>query len=371
MSTTMMQAFNQWVSRPVDQRFENIAELSAAVKGRRMNSRSEDTSLLKVRANVCNQEGEDSIVFNHGLNAVEPSHWSFGQFASWIKAPANYLRSLTPALASRCINEGIEKSDIGTLKFMSLTREDRDINSLQAVTSITYGRIWDADVVDGVNRLVERSDGKFYNPKAYATPGQLGGAVKGSGLYASDRDIFVFLIDGGSILDAGPRALLNRGVIIWNSEVGSRTFGLKTFLFNTVCGNHIIWGASSVDECIIRHSKNGPYRFDAEAAPALLSYANASAAPIEAAVKKAQDLILVQSDCKNKSFVIQEEIGKRGKFTRGELREMVAFAKSEEGDCVTLWQCVQGLTAYARGFDFIDTRTDLETRAGKLLDAVN
>jgi hypothetical protein len=29
------------------------------------------------------------------------------------------------------------------------------------------------------------------------------------------------------------------------------------------------------------------------------------------------------------------------------------------------------LTAYARGFDFVDARVDLETRAGKLLNLVN
>ena len=49
-------------------------------------------------------------------------------------------------------------------------------------------------------------------------------------------------------------------------------------------------------------------------------------------------------------------------------REGVAAAVREEGECRTLWQFVQGLTAYARGFDFIYARTELETRAGKLLD---
>jgi hypothetical protein len=56
------------------------------------------------------------------------------------------------------------------------------------------------------------------------------------------------------------------------------------------------------------------------------------------------------------------------KLTRSELAEAVRFAKSEEGDCRTVWQLVQGATAYARGFDFIDARVDLETRASKLLN---
>jgi hypothetical protein len=38
--------------------------------------------------------------------------------------------------------------------------------------------------------------------------------------------------------------------------------------------------------------------------------------------------------------------------------------------CETLWQLVQGFTAAARTIEHIDTRVDLETRAGRLLDLV-
>ena len=61
---------------------------------------------------------------------------------------------------------------------------------------------------------------------------------------------------------------------------------------------------------------------------------------------------------------------KRGKFSRSEITEAIDTAKREEGDCRTLWQLVQGLTAYARGYDYVDARVDLETRAGKLLDSI-
>ena len=58
------------------------------------------------------------------------------------------------------------------------------------------------------------------------------------------------------------------------------------------------------------------------------------------------------------------------KITRGELKDAIAAANREEGQCATLWDLVQGLTAYARGFDYVDARVDLERRAGKLLNLV-
>lgn len=354
-----MEASNQWASRPADQRFETLTSLAESVKGRRMRSRSVDVDLASISAKVeC-----DTITINRGLSSVEPSHWSFGQLAGWIHAPAQYLRTIPQDLAVQCINHGIKQSgqERGSLKFMAVSRDNSPINTLQAVTSTTYGRIWDADVVDAVGRIQERTNGRFYNPKAYSLTG---GEAKPSGLYASDRDVFIFMIDGGSLLDAGPRAQLNRGFITWNSEVGSRTFGLMTFLFNKVCGNHIIWGATDVNKVVIRHTANGPYRFDSEAAPSLLAYCNESAKPLENSIRKAQDYLLPSPD---KDQVITW-IREHGKFSNAEAGSAFDFAKAEEGDCRSLWHVVQGLTAYARGFDYIDARVDLEQRAGKLLE---
>jgi hypothetical protein len=369
--SNLFTASAQWANRPSDQRFQTLGELKSAVNDRRLRSRSTDIDLSKIEA----RSEQGTIVLNSGVAAVEPSHWSFGQLGGWISAPASYLRTLPHPLAVDCLNHGIKSSagEVGSLKFMGVTREDSEINTLQAVTSTTYGRIWDADVVAGVERVVEKSGGRFHNPLAYAVGGKLGGHSVPSGLYASDRDIFMFMIDGGSRLEAGPRAKLNRGFFVSNSEVGSRTFKLTTFLFNEVCGNHIVWGAKDVNELCIRHTANGPARFDTEATPQLMKYVDASPRLLEDQIKRACDLLIVPQDTKPDQLltVIAEYANKRGKFTKAEVKSAVDFAKAEEGDCRTLWQLVQGFTAYARGFDWVDARIDLETRAGKLLDVVS
>lgn len=356
MNTNLMTASNQWASRPSDQRFETLAALRESVNGRRIRSRSIDVDLPRIE--VSSENGE--LAVNSAIAPSSPSHWAFSQFAGMLGAPANYLRTLPQPLLVDCLNAGIKAAPRAAVKFMTIANDD-GLNTLQAVTSPTYGRIWDADCVDAVGRIVERTGGKFYNPLAYDRQTM---APKPSGLYASDRDVFMFMIDGGSRLEVGPRAKLNRGFFVRNSEVGAATFGLTTFLFNEVCGNHIVWGASDVRELTIRHTQNGPYRFDSEAAPALLAYAESSVSTEETVIKRAMSHALPKEQAD-----LEKLVGGK-KITRGELKEGIASAKREEGQCVTLWDLVQGLTAYARGFDYVDARVDLERRAGALLNLV-
>lgn len=355
-----MEASREWATRPADQRFKTLGELAAAVESRRMRSRAMDVDTK--RTGIIDVGGE--LMINGTIQPARPTHWSFGQLSALVGAPAGYLRTLPNQLAIANLKHGLDTRPSETVKFMTVADPDGGPNTLQAVTSSTYGRIWDADVVAGVGRIVERSGGKFHNPLAYKG-GTFGGETEPAGLYASDRDVFIFMIDGGSRLEAGPRAKLNRGFFAWNSETGARTFGLMTFLFNEVCGNNIVWGAEDVQTLLIRHTSGGPTRFDNEAMQTLRAYTEASAKPVEDTIKRAMALTLGKDDGEVSDFVL-----KHGKFTRGEIKSALDFARSEEGDARTLWNVVQGFTAYARGFEWVDARVDLEKRAGNLLNIV-
>jgi len=377
-----MTAHQQWASRPQDQRFQTLEELSQAVSARRMRSRASDVKMTDAAFNVT-ENGDIELV---GVTrATQLSHWSFGQTARYLGAPAEYLRGRikdNPELVKRNLNylvTTVESTGSNPLaKLMVVDSEGDDSPTLQALTSPTYGRIWDADVADCTKRIVEQSDGKFYNPKAYRNGGNgfagINGQIENSGLYASDRDIFIFMIDGGSVLDAGPRAQLNRGFFMWNSEVGSATFGLTTFLFNMVCGNHIIWGAQDVNEFTVRHTKNGPYRFDSQAYPMLKAYVESSAERDISVIRRAQDTMIPAGLTQGKPDFDQiKTFAHRGgnKFTKSELEGGIHAALLEEGDCRTAWQLTQGLTAHARTYEWVDARVDLERRAGKILNMLN
>ena len=79
-------------------------------------------------------------------------------------------------------------------------------------------------------------------------------------LYASDRDVFLFLVDdthpieAGRLPDGSPD-LYFRGFYCWNSEVGSKTLGIASFYLRAVCMNRNLWGVENFEEITIRHSK--------------------------------------------------------------------------------------------------------------------
>lgn len=360
----LMVAHNEWAKRPADQRFQSLDALAEAVGKRRLASRESVERLADIRAEVAE---DGSLWFRNGRR-LRPTNWSFGQTCGLLQAPAAFLGRLKPETAVACLNDRFEATEFrDDMKLMRISLDDGDV--LQAVTSTTYGRIWDADVVDGLRRIVERTGGKFRPPAAYEG-GKFGAALVPSGLYASDRDMFAFLVDGGDCFDAGPRAQFHRGLIAWNSEVGSRTFGMMTFLFNFVCGNHIIWSASNVKELRIRHTSGGPGRYLNEAVPALLDYTRA--VPDLGVIRLAQSQSLLSLPGMGHHEDVDDDWRKEFARTFGfsgvEVREAFESAEREEGGVGSLWNLVQGFTASAREIPHIDYRIDLETRAGKLLE---
>ena len=362
----LTEANEQWRTRPADQRYETLTALRDSVVARRERTRAFDVDLSDLRA----KETDVGLVFNSGIAPSSPSHWAFGQLSSIIGAPASYLRRLPTELAARCVNTSLDqyRQDREELKVMTV--EGDSIDTMQAVTSRTYGRIWDADVVAAVERIVDKSGGRFFNPKDWSG--------KASGLYTSDHDVFCFMIDGGSIVDGGgERDRLNRGFFVWNSETGARTFGLMTFLFRVVCGNHLVWDAQDVSKMIVRHSSGGPARFDRDAMPALMSYVNASAKPAEDAIAKAKSIRLIDL-VNSPGLTVASETGRLGDewqktfaakydFRRAQVRDAVQFARAEEGRCESLWDLINGFTASARSIEYADARIELESRAGKLM----
>ena len=120
-------------------------------------------------------------------------------------------------------------------------------------------------------------------------------------LYASDRDVFVFLVDDLNPIEAGRLKngdpdLYFRGFYAWNSEVGAKTLGIASFYLRAVCQNRNLWGVEDFEELTIRHSKYAASRFAHEAAPALTRFANSSALPFVNGIKAAREKIVARTD---------------------------------------------------------------------------
>ena len=98
---------SEWFSRPADERYLSLSELYGAVRGRSDRSRTRTVESAAVRVEA-SREAPDRLTFAlpTAEAPVAPTHWSFGQLASLIGAPAAYLRQLPAPLAGINLQHG-------------------------------------------------------------------------------------------------------------------------------------------------------------------------------------------------------------------------------------------------------------------------
>ncbi len=360
--TNIGTASHQWATRPDDQRYTSLAELKQAVMQRKRESWTATPTTGSLRV-VPAEGGDIGIQVYDGTKGEErvlaPTNWSFNQLAQYAQAPAAYLRKLPAELTSINLQWGLERNPLRS-DSLALAQSNGS-NHLRAMTSTSYGRIWDHEVVEAVEKV--NPDGRWQIPAAsYTTTNP----KRATTLYASDRDVFIFLVDPNNPIEVGQEQLF-RGFFTWNSEVGSAVFGLCTFLYRYVCDNRIIWGATDVKELRIRHTGGAPERFAYEGARYLKRYAEESSGGLIAGIKAAQNAVIPLN--RGKDETVQDWLQSRG-FTKAQAKASVDAATAEEGAARTVWDVVQGVTAYARSIPHTDDRVQLEAKAGKLMEAV-
>ncbi len=138
---------------------------------------------------------------------VAPTHWSFGQLCSLVGAPAGYLRDPPAPLAAINLQHGLLSHRRELVK--TLEAEDGQVE-LRAVTGPDYGRIWDHELVAAVMKIA----GDGIGDTRWKVPGILDwGTMRHNlfvdvtkdttTLYASDRDVFLFVVDDTHPIEAG------------------------------------------------------------------------------------------------------------------------------------------------------------------------
>lgn len=357
---TLTQASAQWASRPADQRFTSLTELDAFVQNARQFSKGKVLPSRGITVAPVESDNKGLVVLGPNGGPVNPTHWSFGQLAQRAGAPAGYLRSLPAALAADNLNYGLQVArdveDLGVLLY-----KNGGPAELRAVTGPNYGRIWNSQITGA---LVERfGDGRTGD---FRVPGEFGKAVtvdkRNTTLFASDRDMFVFLADENHRIDVpnrrdGQAGSLARGFFVWNSEVGATTFGVALFLFDYVCQNRIVWGAEQYHEIRIRHTASAEIKLREKVIPAIDAYSRSSMNGVQAAIQAAQQQKIDNVD----KFLLN-------RFTKARANAIKATYAAEEGKPIeTLWDATTAVTAYARGVEYQDERVDLEREGGAIL----
>ncbi|RWE19196.1 MAG: DUF932 domain-containing protein [Mesorhizobium sp.] len=364
---------SEWFNRPPDERYLSLADLNNSVKRRSERSRTRIVESEAIRVEASHDNPERLRLMLPGAGApVAPTHWSFGQLASLVGAPANYLRQLPAPLAAINLQFGLTSHRAEQVKTLEI---DRDRVELRAVTGPDYGRIFDSYLVEAVRKIAGDGTGDtrwkvpgvldwssgVYNPNVDVSKDT-------TTLYASDRDVFIFLVDDLNPIEAGklPNGepdLYFRGFYCWNSEVGARSLGIASFYLRAVCQNRNLWGVEDFEEITIRHSKFAPQRFAREAEPALIQFAESSPMPFINGIKAARERIVARDDEDRAEF-----LRKRG-FSRAETTRIIDTVLLEEGrPPESIFDFVQGITRIARDKQHQDVRLDMEGKAKKLLD---
>jgi len=366
---------SEWFSRPVDERFLSLNDLARMVNTRSERSRIRVVESARIHVEASRDNPERlSLILPEAEAAVAPTHWSFGQLANLVGAPASYLRQLPAPLAGLNLQYGLANHRAEQIK--TFEADDGRVE-LRAVTGVGYGRIFDHELVEAVQRIAGNGTGDtrwkvpgildwstgVYNPGVDITKDT-------TTLYASDRDVFIFLVDdmnpieAGNLPDGSPD-LYFRGFYCWNSEVGAKTLGIASFYLRAVCQNRCLWGVEDFQEITIRHSKYAASRFAHETAPALLNFANSSPVPFINGIKASRERIIAHSDEDRTDF-----LRKRG-FSKAETARIIETVLTEEQrPPETIFDFVQGITAFARNKPNQDARLDMEAKAKKLLDRV-
>jgi hypothetical protein len=356
---TLTQASKQWRDRPADQRFTSLLELNDHLIGVKNNSRGRVISSRSLQ--VVPDEQDNIFVQGPDGGSAEVTHHAFGQLSSRVGAPAGYLRDLPAPIAADCLNYGLrfnrDIADIGVLLY-----KNGGPAQLRAVTGPAYGRVWNATISQAlVDRFGDGITGNFRVPGEFKK--RVAVTKDNTTLFASDRDMFVFLADEDHRITVpnrrdGKPGDMARGFFVWNSEVGASTFGVATFLFDYVCCNRIVWGADEYREIRIRHTASAPDRWIEEVAPAIQAYANSSTASIVKAIAAAKA---------NRINDVEDFLKKR--FTKSQVSSIqAAHMADEQRPIETLWDAATGITAYARSVTYQNERVNLERQAGLVLD---
>jgi len=388
----LYEASNQWLNRPDDERFESLQALHDATRQYAVNAVQSKAALKDLRVEPT--AGQLQLVGKTERSAVL-THYSFGQLSRLVGAPAGYLRELPPGLAAQCLNTGLEKSERDDKLNLLFHRNGQLVT--RAITTDSYDRVWNYQVAAAMMRNLTDS-GWVVPPARPARSGQkgtriateadiipqqkdfglsvkVGDAIAPAGLYASDHDMFAFLVNFVDPIWDGTKHLM-KGFFIQNSEVGDCALKGKFFIADNVCGNHIVWGVQDFVDIVVRHVKSERLTHGTTLRRAVQQWNLAvqkmpTAGEFEKviAAAKGKEIAATKDEVLDALFSFAKK-NSLSKLTRTALSAGydVAARTPRYGSPRSVWGMVNGLTEYSQqGSGYTDERTDLDVQAGQLL----
>lgn len=349
----LFHANQQWSTRPADERFTSLESMHAACLAYAQQAKEKSVPWSDLRVEAV---GADlSLIGKAGVPA-QLTNYAFGQLSARVGAPAGYLRELPGAIAAQNLNYGLKAK--GNENAQLLFHNNGNL-LLRAATSEKYSRIWNYEVIERLQDVASRNS----LVPARATIRQ--GAGTDRALFASDHDMFAFLMSGERCVVDPMGHELYRGIIAVNSEVGAAALKIMAFYFRDICGNFIIWGAEQIAEISLRHV--GDIRKGWHNAQVSVRRYLDGAASLETA----RFSELTRTIAGTKDGVLDKVFGLRiNELSRKTISESYdAVVPEQDGAPNTVWGLAQGVTRLSQRETFADERNKLDKGAGKLLAA--
>jgi len=385
----LFKASNQWATRPKDERFSSLEDLYNRCAEYRVRAKEKTVDFGDLRVNA--DRGEVMIAGKANVPA-RMTHWAFGQLCAKLGAPGSYMRELPGTLAAQNLNYGLAKglyNITGDERQASLLlHRDQDDVMLSAITSPKYTRIWNSQVVTEAMGLKDfgwrvpparpafglhvagarpATAEDVLNDSGFGLSVNIGDMIAPAGLYASDHDLFIFMVNEQFRIKDGTDEGLSRGFFIENSEVGASSLKLISFLYRHVCGNHIVWDASNVQELRIIHVGSADHRFQGEMVAELKRYAESSVSDLEAKIEYTQKATLGSDREEVIDFVFGKKIlSKR----RAEEAYEDAVQNPQDGSPRSAWGFAQAITRLSQQSPYADERVKMDRAAAKVLSVV-
>lgn len=348
-------ASTQYANRPKDERFESLPALIANAREDKAHSLVKEYNTKDLAAVVRG----DSVVLASPKGEASFTHWSFGQTCRMVGAPAGYVRDLPPYLIAANLNHGFQHTPSGTVANILIRLGDESA-TVRACTSDSYGRLWDEPLYSSVNTMVAERDTRWGLPPTWS--GEKAGAYRG------DRDSFLILTNGGSIvtdptLSGSSDGSMFRGILIRNSEVGASSVVIESILYRYICGNHMLWGAAVDRQYRRRHFGNNVLRdVVREIGTIAFKWANASVERDNAIIRS-----LVDHELAHTKEAVVDELRKMGASKEQAENAYSACEIHERVSPRSMWGAVQGLTRLSQDTQYQDERYELDKIAATIL----
>lgn len=244
-------------NRPADATFDALSSLLETARRDKENSRQPRVKSYDIsfRHNT-NDDSLDIVLNRDEENSIPLTHHSLSQVAGMAKIKLDMIERLCNKTRKDLVVDNLNTLFPGDpIERVVLIQEDKDPDLevvrrfARAVNGSDYSRLWDVDMFGEVDDLLvpkgyaaalpmtmnyggTRYSRFAHNALAYHTP-----------LFRGDQTSFGFFTDHKHVDSAVGR--LMPGIMIWNSEVGSRSFGFHTFYFHEPTGAFIMWTPSN------------------------------------------------------------------------------------------------------------------------------